>query len=101
MNHSNHASTGGSCLDNPGHNSDGFPKGDKHLGAISDVTGYVVPSIRGSETDMHQNHFTEIERPCCRCGENLLGSHPYDCNNCGCVHHPDCVTDKEKSDYSK
>lgn len=91
VDHTNHAATGGSCLDNPRHSTDDFPDGYR-------LGGRSAP-LRGSDTEMDQNRISNYHHDCCRCGQDVHNSHPYECNQCCCVYHPDCVTDQEKSDY--
>ena len=112
--HTEHARSSGSCLDNPMHNSDDFCSEPQEVAHT-----FAKGPVRGTETVISQEPdypSSGPEESCCRCGgdvrvpdqemadhaadpNNTPDPNPYFCNQCGCVYHCSCVTDQEKHDH--
>ena len=97
--HPNHASNLGSCLDNPRHNADDFCYRFTNATVNANLGATANPPIRSSDTDMAVETISNDHYNCCRCGQDVFNSQPYECNTCGCTYHPACVTDQEKFYY--
>ena len=85
--HNQHSLNGGSCLENPKHDSDGFTK----EWVIDPVTREYLPPAFNQDTVLKDANTNDISDFCCKCGVDTINTMASICDVCGCIYHSSCI----------